>query len=335
VPFSNAICGVPSSAPEGHVGVMPLPSNTDRTRMTLPDAHDGTEALCVVTAAVSVETVGRDGRASRRLRGTGHEQHEQGDQAYNIEPMRRHDFLAGLHAVYQPRTYFEIGVQTGGSLTLSRAPTVAVDPAPRVSAEIRCNLHLARTTSDDFFARPAPLEHFGGLPVDLAFIDGMHLFEYALRDFINTERHTTPTSVIVFDDVLPRTPWQARRRRWWGRGAWAGDVYRVMLALQRHRPDLVIVPVDTSPTGTLVVLGLDPTNTVLADSYHSVVADCLRAGLPTSVLDRSCAVAPDTLLRAPLWDALRSHRERGHGHADYLRSEAWSWCADAIIPRRS
>ena len=31
--------------------------------------------------------------------------------------------------------------------------------------------------------------------VDLAFIDGMHLFEYALRDVFHTERHTRWTSV--------------------------------------------------------------------------------------------------------------------------------------------
>ena len=37
----------------------------------------------------------------------------------------------------------------------------------------------------------------------VAFIDGMHLAEYALRDVINTERYCHAASVIVVDDVLP------------------------------------------------------------------------------------------------------------------------------------
>ena len=114
--------------------------------------------------------------------------------------MNRHDFLHRLHEIYRPRTYFEIGVNTGQSLSLSRAPTVAVDPAFFVTAEIDCDLHLVRATSDAFFARTVPFDHLRGTPVDLAFIDGMHLFEFALRDFINTERFIRWTSVIVFDE---------------------------------------------------------------------------------------------------------------------------------------
>ena len=102
--------------------------------------------------------------------------------------MRRHEFLRRLHQRLQPRTYFEIGVRTGRSLTLSRVPSVGVDPFFEVKAELHCDLHLVRTTSDEFFARPEPFAHFGQPVVDLAFIDGMHLAEFALRDFMNTER---------------------------------------------------------------------------------------------------------------------------------------------------
>jgi hypothetical protein len=41
------------------------------------------------------------------------------------------------------------------------------------------------------------------ITIDRAFIDGMHCFEFVLRDFINTERYMSWTSVIVFNDVLP------------------------------------------------------------------------------------------------------------------------------------
>ena len=31
----------------------------------------------------------------------------------------------------------------------------------------------------------------------------MHLSEFALRDFVNVERHADWTAAIVFDDILP------------------------------------------------------------------------------------------------------------------------------------
>ena len=61
--------------------------------------------------------------------------------------------------------------------------------------------------------------------VDLAFIDGMHLFEYALRDVFHTERHTRWTSVMVLDDMLPRSVDEAARDR--HTDAWTGDVFKV------------------------------------------------------------------------------------------------------------
>ena len=70
--------------------------------------------------------------------------------------MRRHAFLRGLHEVLRPRTYFEIGVREGMSLTHSRVPSVAVDPAFAIDREFRCDVHLVRTTSDEFVAREHP-----------------------------------------------------------------------------------------------------------------------------------------------------------------------------------
>ena len=72
--------------------------------------------------------------------------------------------------------------------------------------------------------------------MDLAFIDGMHLAEYALRDYLAVERFTHPASVVVFDDMLPRTVAEAARHR--HTAAWTGDVYKAVQALRDHRPDL-------------------------------------------------------------------------------------------------
>jgi hypothetical protein len=156
--------------------------------------------------------------------------------------MERHELLSRLHEALQPRTYFEIGVHVGMSLTLSRARTVAVDPFFKIKREVRCDLHLVRMTSDEFFARRHPFAHFDEPTIDLAFIDGMHLSEYLLRDVMNTERFTHAASVIVLDDMLPRGDNEAARDREAAgllHRAWAGDVYKVIIALRRHRPDRV------------------------------------------------------------------------------------------------
>ena len=138
--------------------------------------------------------------------------------------MGRYELLQELHMRLRPRTYLEIGVRDGGSLMLSRTRSIGVDPEFAVVKELECAVQLVRATSDDFFARPDPISFFEGLPVDLVFIDGMHWAEFALRDFMNAERHVAPTGVVVLDDVLPRNVSEAARER--RTGALAGDVYK-------------------------------------------------------------------------------------------------------------
>jgi hypothetical protein len=264
--------------------------------------------------------------------------------------VHRHQFLRNLHKVYRPRTYVEIGINDGRSLTLSRVPTVAVDPAFKVVKELRCDLHMVRATSDDFFARESPLEHLGGAQVDLAFIDGMHLFEYVLRDFINTEKYADWSSVVVFDDQLPRNVDEAARDR--HTGAWTGDVYKIIPVLQRYRPDLRLAVMDTRPTGVMVVLGLDPTNTVLADKYDEIMDRFLLKDpqqIPPEVLKRSCAMTPEALLAAPFWSSLVTARDAGdpaysrqeliaaidRDLAGQARPELGDWLPDPAVGRDS
>jgi hypothetical protein len=227
--------------------------------------------------------------------------------------MKKHQLLAKIHRKLQPRTYFEVGVRSGKSLTLSRVPSVAVDPYYEVTRELLCDVHLVRTTSDEFFARRNPFAHLAGQPVDLAFIDGMHLAEYALRDVINTERYCHAASVIVVDDVLPRTVEQAGRGRVGAakNGAWAGDVYKIIDVLRGHRPDLAVIEVDTTPTGTLVILLLDPQNRTLVDQYEDLVPGLVVPDpqeLPAWASLRTRAVDPAALLRSDLWAVLRQAR---------------------------
>ncbi|MBO0827851.1 MAG: class I SAM-dependent methyltransferase [Streptosporangiales bacterium] len=225
--------------------------------------------------------------------------------------MLRHELLGHLHRLLEPRSYLEIGVSDGRSLTLSRTQTVAIDPAFKVTSEVQCDLHLVRATSDEFFARTNPLAHFRRPVVDLAFIDGMHLSEYTLRDFMNVERYTTPASVIVFDDMLPRTVDEAARDRI--TKMWTGDVYKVMQALQKHRPDLLAFNVDTQPTGTSVVLVPDATAPGLTEKYDDLVEEMVvddPQDVPTEVLERKHAVDPEKLVASPAWERLAQLRNR-------------------------
>jgi predicted O-methyltransferase YrrM len=224
----------------------------------------------------------------------------------------RHDLLRGLHEVLAPRTYLEIGVNEGSSLTLSRARTIAIDPDFLLRRPVRCDLVLEKAKSDDFFSRPDALAHFAGLPVDLAFIDGMHLSEFAVRDFINVQRHLSPAGVTVFDDVLPRNALEAARVR--RTGAWAGDVFKAVQIIARESPDLVVVLINTWPTGTAVVIGGDPESDVLQEAYPSLLG-YLEAPDPQTpppeYLSRSAAVDPADLLASPAWSLLVAARESG------------------------
>jgi len=226
--------------------------------------------------------------------------------------MTRHELLEGLHKKTRPRTYLEIGIRTGRSMVLSRCRSVGVDPLFKIDNPIHCDVQLIKATSDDFFAGDEPLAHFNGVPVDLAFIDGMHLSDFALRDFIHIEPFMADTGVVVLDDVLPRNGLEAARDR--KTEPWTGDVYKVVEILRRRRPDLVVLIVNTAPTGTALVLGVDQASTILKDAYAEEEPYLLQLDPqtpPQDYLDRSIAVEPDALLESRVWEQLVDKRESG------------------------
>jgi hypothetical protein len=220
------------------------------------------------------------------------------------------DFLRGLHRAVAPGAYLEIGLRHGDSLALADCPALGVDPAFDLKVELGENVTLLEETSDEFFGRAKPLKPLGGRRPDLAFIDGMHLAEFALRDFIGVERLSRWTGVAVFDDILPRTVEEAARDR--RTRAWTGDVYKVLGILARHRPDLICLRVGTQPTGLLLVLGLDPSNTVLRMRYdllveQVVVPDPQR--VPADVMERRGVLDPERVLESRVWPVLRDLRD--------------------------
>jgi len=204
------------------------------------------------------------------------------------------DTLAAVHRHFQPDVYLEIGIRHGASLALAIHSRVAVgvDPAPDLRVALAENVRVMSMTSDQFFD-DNPIAVLDKA-IDLAFIDGMHLFEFALRDFMNVERHATAQSVIVFDDIFPNHPLQAERER--QSGAWTGDVWKIMPCLRKYRPDLLLLPLDAYPAGLLLVANLDPGNHVLRTNYSAIVDELTSARAPSvgvETLSRANALAPD------------------------------------------
>jgi len=225
--------------------------------------------------------------------------------------VHRHEFLKTLHQKIKPRTYLETGVDHGQSLTLSRVPSIGIDPDFSVNHELIADIHLARTTSDEFFARKNPLAHLPIPVLDLAFIDGMHLSEYALRDYLGAERFTTPASVIVFDDMLPRSIDEAARHR--HTSAWTGDVYKAAQALRDFCPELIVLEVDTTPTGVVVVLAPNASRGGVLPEYDQWLDVAFAPDpqdVPAEILTRSRAMNPEKLLSSAGWGQLSYLRRR-------------------------
>jgi len=126
-------------------------------------------------------------------------------------------------------------------------------------------------TSDDFFAQNDLARAFDGVPLDLASIDGMHHFEYALRDFITLEKASDPDTTFLIHDCLPHDEQHASRERTAHR--WAGDVWRLIVLLRAWRPNLAVTVVDPAPSGLGIVRGLDPISSVLSDHYDEIVTE--------------------------------------------------------------
>jgi hypothetical protein len=202
----------------------------------------------------------------------------------------------------RPRTYVEIGVDQGFSLELAMPPTLAIgiDPKPRLLEPAAQNQRIFAKTSDAFFAEHDLHAEFGGLPVDLAFIDGMHNFEFAMRDFTNLERACMRESTILLHDCYPRDRETAERTQ--TQTFWSGDIWRLVVLLKKYRPDLEIHTIATPPTGLGVVRNLDPDSGFLRENHDRLCEEFLA--LDYAYLDRRKAQKLNLVPNEP--DRIRS-----------------------------
>lgn len=190
-------------------------------------------------------------------------------------------FLKNFHEVMQPKTYLEVGTQNGGTLMLASCASIAIDPRFQLNVNVakgKPTCFLYQKTSDDFFHHYDPAAILGA-PIDFAFLDGLHRFEFLLRDFMNAERFAHKRSVIMMHDCVPPGFYMTTRDMddpirlqksafgpWW-----TGDVFKVIPILRRYRPDLKIKLLDCMPTGLVMITGLDPQSDVLRNAYDDII----------------------------------------------------------------
>jgi hypothetical protein len=197
--------------------------------------------------------------------------------------------LGFLHKALQPKLYVEIGVRDGETFCLTQDGTrrIGIDPAPLIDTSGWANTVLAHSTSDSFFAHEPNREKCRGF--DLAFIDGDHSFDQALRDFRNLEALAKPTSIICIHDVIPMDARTATPKA--ETAFHTGDVWRLMAAINAGRyRDLVSFTVACAPTGLGIVGGFGRSADECRESFGMI-----------------CGGATDVYARQPLdmnWDVL-------------------------------
>ncbi len=217
--------------------------------------------------------------------------------------------LKTLHQHLDPQVYLEIGVRAGRSLAHAPHRAVAVDPdlSPlRPELRDRSGFQFYEQESDAFFRDHRLEDVLVDARVDVAFIDGLHHSDQVARDFAHVERWCRPGAIVLIHDCWPDRPEIAYRESC--PGQWAGDCWRVIPFLRRHRPDLELTVLDSGPTGLLIVRGLNPDSPDVGQYSGELDAE---AAAPREQQDREwaayrareIAVEPETFLASIGWDA--------------------------------
>lgn len=171
--------------------------------------------------------------------------------------MDREQVILRLMREKKLRNYLEIGVFNGHIFFRVKSNfKIAVDPFFRFSTgrkilktiinPANLNNQYFQKTSDDFYKEDAA-RVIGNRKIEMSLIDGMHEYEYSLRDAENTLSWLANNGVIVMHDCNPLTreaacsfaEWESRNFT----GTWNGDVWKSIMLL-RTRTDINVFTLD-------------------------------------------------------------------------------------------
>lgn len=147
--------------------------------------------------------------------------------------MTRTEIINGLIEKYGYKSYLEIGVNTpaqpGYNWTGVNIETKhGVDPNVDTTYKME---------SDEFF------DKYINQKYDIVFVDGLHIFEQAHRDIINSLKNLNEGGIIIVHDCNPVTEITQRRKR--ASSAWHGDVWKAIVKLRLENPELDVCTVNT------------------------------------------------------------------------------------------
>lgn len=178
------------------------------------------------------------GRTVRRAAGSDGPTRRLASFPWVAESTRTAKRVNRLLSITGRRAYLEIGVHEGRTLESVRATLrVGVDPDPRFDVEsLPRGIAFRPVPSDDFFMSVTQ-----DIEYNLVFVDGLHEFRQTYRDLVSALNRLSRGGCILIDDVVPLDEVaglpsedaynQAIAERNLTAGAWMGDVWRVVLAL--------------------------------------------------------------------------------------------------------
>jgi len=182
-----------------------------------------------------------------------HKKREKQTKIFNCHGTYK-EWIKCFHLKQKPSAYLEIGVNTGGTLLLPRRDTqvIGVDPNPNIKHGFSAPTRLFKNKSDKFFEEN-DVASILGENADLSFIDGLHEFQQAYRDIINTALISKDDAVILVHDVLPVDQKSASPER--KTRHWPGDVYKAIAFIKDNIPSLHITLIYAYPTGLAFITG--------------------------------------------------------------------------------